>query len=108
MPLACGHPRRTYTFETRLFSQNGCLKVRETTSPSSYDSVVLGSCSSPRAKWRKSFLAGPGDLLINTATGHGMGPDICINGPCDDRVKVVPSSDIPTIDILLAWGFDII
>jgi len=97
----------TYTFKSRLISQPGCLKVADTTSPSSFASTVLGSCSSPRAKWSLQFRGGPGDLLVNTSgTGHALSPSQCLLGACEHRVTVVPEAFISNYTAMIGWSFD--
>jgi hypothetical protein len=100
----------TYTFQSRLFSQNenGCLKVPDATSPSSsLTPVTLGSCSSPRARWRMEFRGGPGHVLVNAdGTGHALSPSQCPLGVCDPRVSLVRGIFIKDWVSLIGWSFD--
>lgn len=98
----------TYTFQSVLFSQGGCLKVPDATSSSSFlTPVILGSCSSPRARWHREFRGGPGDVLVNAdGTGHALSPSQCPLGACDPRVSLVPTPFIQDFAPLIGWTFD--
>jgi hypothetical protein len=96
----------TYTFESRLGTT--CLKVRDTTSTSAFDTVALGNCNSARARWRRQSNPGTGDVLVNAATGHVLSPPLCLgDGPCDPRVRVFPGNLVPLpTDPFFNWGFN--
>jgi hypothetical protein len=80
----------TFTLESRAIVAR-CLKPRETLAPTANDQVVLGSCSDLRARWRKEFAPGPGDLYVNVQTNHVLTPALCLI-QCDARVRVFPRS----------------
>ena len=80
----------TFTLESRAIVAR-CLKPRETLAPTANDHIVLGNCSDARARWRKEFAPGPGDLYVNVETNHVLTPALCLI-QCDPRVRVFPAA----------------
>jgi hypothetical protein len=84
---------------------NACLRVPDNVAASQIAPITLASCSGTRAQWRRTSSPGVGDLYVNVATGHRMGPVFFVGDTVADKLTAYPGS-IAFNPPFLNWAFE--
>jgi hypothetical protein len=95
----------TNVFRFQRQGFNACLRVPDNVAASQVAPIALASCSGTRAQWRRTSSPGLGDLYVNVATGHRMGPVFYVGDTVADKLTAYPGS-IAINPPFLNWTFE--
>ena len=93
----------TNVFRFQRQGFNACLRVPDNVAASQVAPIALASCSGTRAQWRWTSSPGIGDLYVNVATGHRMGPVFYVGDTVADKLTAYPGRShepaVPELDL---------